>query len=101
MGKVFRILNDAKGLSMSELKQVSEKFGKERKTEILYQSVLIEPEEEEEELVYNRQDFWVTTSNKQLNFVQHIRSMLKTTGKAAVLVRLDNGYSVPIMIYCE
>jgi len=27
-----------------------------------------------------------TTSNKQLNFVQHIRSMLKTTGLAAVVV---------------
>ncbi len=35
---------------------------------------------------YNRQDFWATTSNKQLNFVQHIRTMLKTTGKAAVVV---------------
>lgn len=29
----------------------------------------------------NRQDFWATTSNKQLNFVQHIRTMLKTTGR--------------------
>jgi type I restriction enzyme M protein len=38
------------------------------------------------ELTYNRQDFWATTSNKQLNFVQHIRSMLKTTGSAAVVV---------------
>ena len=27
-----------------------------------------------------------TTSNKQLNFVQHIRTMLKTTGRAAVVV---------------
>ena len=35
---------------------------------------------------YNRQDFWATTSNKQLNFVQHIRTMLKTTGRAAVVV---------------
>lgn len=43
-------------------------------------------EESTEEMTYNRQDFWVTTSNKQLNFVQHIRSMLKTTGKAAVVV---------------
>ena len=41
---------------------------------------------EKEEFAYNRQDFWVTTSNKQLNFVQHVRSMLKTTGKAAVVV---------------
>ncbi len=45
-----------------------------------------EGEEEKEDLTYNRQDFWVTTSNKQLNFVQHIRTMLKTDGKAAVVV---------------
>ncbi len=42
--------------------------------------------EEREELVYNRQDFWATTSNKQLNFVQHIRTLLKSDGKAAVVV---------------
>ena len=29
-------------------------------------------EQKKEELTYNRQDFWETTSNKQLNFVQHI-----------------------------
>ncbi len=39
-----------------------------------------------EALTYNRQDFWATTSNKQLNFVQHIRTMLKVDGKAAVVV---------------
>jgi type I restriction enzyme M protein len=43
-------------------------------------------EQEKEDLTYNRQDFWVTTSNKQLNFVQHIKSMLKTTGHAAVVL---------------
>ena len=43
-------------------------------------------EQEKEDLTYNRQDFWVTTSNKQLNFVQHIKSMLKTTGMAAVVL---------------
>jgi type I restriction enzyme M protein len=43
-------------------------------------------EQEKEDLTYNRQDFWVTTSNKQLNFVQHIRTMLKTTGIAAVVL---------------
>jgi type I restriction enzyme M protein len=42
--------------------------------------------EAEGDLTYNRQDFWATTSNKQLNFVQHIRTMLKTTGRAAVVV---------------
>lgn len=41
---------------------------------------------EREDFTYNRQDFWVSTSNKQLNFVQHIRTMLKTSGKAAVVV---------------
>ncbi|MFB9865636.1 class I SAM-dependent DNA methyltransferase [Rufibacter immobilis] len=45
-----------------------------------------EGEQEKEDLTYNRQDFWATTSNKQLNFVQHIRSMLKTTGLAAVVL---------------
>ena len=45
-----------------------------------------EGEQERDDLTYNRQDFWATTSNKQLNFVQHIRTMLKTTGRAAVVV---------------
>ncbi len=45
-----------------------------------------EGEQETEGLTYNRQDFWATTSNKQLNFVQHIRTMLKTDGKAAVVL---------------
>ena len=45
-----------------------------------------EGEQETDDLTYNRQDFWATTSNKQLNFVQHIRTMLKTTGQAAVVV---------------
>jgi type I restriction enzyme M protein len=45
-----------------------------------------EGEQESEALTYNRQDFWATTSNKQLNFVQHIHTMLKSTGRAAVVV---------------
>lgn len=45
-----------------------------------------EGEQEDENLVYNRQDFWTTSSNKQLNFVQHINTILKATGKAAVVV---------------
>ena len=45
-----------------------------------------EGEQEKDDLTYNRQDFWASTSNKQLNFVQHIRTMLKTTGRAAVVV---------------
>ncbi len=45
-----------------------------------------EGEQEKDSLTYNRQDFWATTSNKQVNFVQHIRTMLKSTGRAAVVV---------------
>jgi type I restriction enzyme M protein len=45
-----------------------------------------EGEQETEDLVYNRQDFWATGTNKQLNFVQHIRTLLKANGKAAVVV---------------
>jgi type I restriction enzyme M protein len=45
-----------------------------------------EGEQDSEDLTYNRQDFWVTTSNKQLNFVQHIRTMLKSDGQAAVVL---------------
>lgn len=43
-------------------------------------------EQEKEELTYNRQDFWVSTSNKQLNFLQHIKTVLKPTGQAAVVL---------------
>lgn len=45
-----------------------------------------EGEQEKQDLSYNRQDFWVTTSNKQLNFLQHIRTMLNTHGEAAVVL---------------
>ena len=45
-----------------------------------------EGEQKSEDLTYNRQDFWVTTSNKQLNFVQHIHTLLKSTGQAAVVL---------------
>jgi type I restriction enzyme M protein len=45
-----------------------------------------EGEQERDNLTYNRQDFWATTSNKQLNFIQHIKTILKTTGEAAVVV---------------
>ena len=45
-----------------------------------------EGEQDSEDLTYNRQDFWVTTSNKQLNFVQHIRTLLKSDGHAAVVL---------------
>jgi type I restriction enzyme M protein len=33
-----------------------------------------------------RDDFWTSTSNKQLNFVQHVKTLLKIHGKAAIVV---------------
>lgn len=39
-----------------------------------------------EKIEYERTDFWATTSNKQLNFVQHIKTLLKINGKAAMVV---------------
>lgn len=39
-----------------------------------------EGEEDKNALTYERQDFWETTSNKQLNFLQHIVTILKDTG---------------------
>jgi type I restriction enzyme M protein len=33
-----------------------------------------------------RDDFWVTTSNKQLNFVQHIKTIMEIHGRAAVVL---------------
>lgn len=45
-----------------------------------------EGEEDREALTYERQDFWETTSNKQLNFLQHIVSLLNVDGKAAVVL---------------
>jgi len=41
---------------------------------------------DKESLIYERQDFWATTSNKQLNFLQHVKTLLKIQGKAAVVV---------------
>ena len=36
--------------------------------------------------IYEREDFWATTRNKQLNFVQHVVGLLKVGGTAAVVV---------------
>jgi type I restriction enzyme M protein len=52
-------------------------------------SVLVineEGEQEREALTVVRDDFWATTSNKQLNFLQHVHTLLKINGRAAVVV---------------
>jgi type I restriction enzyme M protein len=53
------------------------------------QSVLFVNEEgdlDKDEAVIVREDFWTETSNKQLNFVQHMFTLLKIDGRAAVVI---------------
>ena len=46
----------------------------------------IDKKQSEKDGYFLRKDFWVTTSNKQLAFLQHIVTMLNTTGRAAVVL---------------
>ena len=55
-----------------------------RKSSVL--TITDEGEQERETLTVVRDDFWASTSNKQLNFVQHIKTLLKINGRAAVVV---------------
>ncbi|MEZ4736627.1 MAG: N-6 DNA methylase [Caldilineaceae bacterium] len=57
-------------------------FGK--KSSVTYVTDEGELKRESETIV--RDDFWASTSNKQLNFVQHIKTITKFHGKAAVVV---------------
>ena len=57
-------------------------FGKKSATKIMGDDGTVGAQKEE----YQRDDFIATTSNKQLNFLQHIMSILKINGKAAVVV---------------
>jgi type I restriction enzyme M protein len=51
-----------------------------------YKVIAADGETETETMSYLREDFWATTSNKQLNFLQHVRSLLTINGRAAVVV---------------
>lgn len=57
-------------------------FGKKSSIKIINE----DGKEDRDSITYERDDFWASTSNKQLNFVQHIKSMLKINGRAAVVV---------------
>lgn len=46
----------------------------------------IDENQAEKDGYFLRKDFWVTTSNKQLAFLQHIVSMLQENGRAAVVL---------------
>jgi type I restriction enzyme M protein len=43
-------------------------------------------DQERQALTRVREDFWASTTNKQLNFVQHVRALLEIHGRAAVVV---------------
>jgi type I restriction enzyme M protein len=51
-----------------------------------YTIVNDEGKADKESIIYERQDFWATTSNKQLNFLQHVKTLLKIGGRAALVV---------------
>src|SRR4029453_3827868 len=51
-----------------------------------YKVINAQGEAEREDMSYLREDFWATTSNKQLNFLQHVKSLLKPHGRAAIVV---------------
>jgi type I restriction enzyme M protein len=51
-----------------------------------YKVINAEGDTETESMSYLREDFWATTSNKQLNFLQHVRSLLEINGRAAIVV---------------
>jgi type I restriction enzyme M protein len=57
-------------------------FGKKSSTMIVGEDGKVSTEKD----MIERDDFWATTSNKQLNFVQHIKTLLKPHGRAAVVV---------------
>ncbi len=57
-------------------------FGKKSSITVINE----EGEESKEKAIYYREDFWATTSNKQLNFLQHAKSLLKIHGRAAIVV---------------
>lgn len=57
-------------------------FGKKSSITIVGEGGILEKEDS----AYERQDFWVTTKNKQLNFLQHVRTLLKVHGTCAIVV---------------
>ncbi len=57
-------------------------FGKKSSTMIVGEDGRATTEKD----IIERDDFWATTSNKQLNFLQHIKTLMKTHGRAAVVL---------------
>ena len=65
-----------------ELVLANPPFGKKSSVTIVNEA----GESSKESLIINRDDFWASTSNKQLNFLQHTFTILKQHGRAAVVL---------------
>ncbi len=78
------LVKDALGGKHGEYEMVltNPPFGKKSSVTIVNEA----GEQEKESLIINRDDFWATTSNKQLNFLQHVFTILKQHGRAAIVV---------------
>jgi hypothetical protein len=76
--------------SQYEMVLTNPPFGKKSSVTIVNEA----GDEEKQSLVVHRDDFWASTSNKQLNFLQHIFTILKQHGRAAIVVP-DNDSHLP------
>jgi type I restriction enzyme M protein len=65
-----------------EIVMTNPPFGKKSSTTIVADDGKVARETE----IIERDDFWATTSNKQLNFVQHVKTLLKQNARAAIVV---------------
>ena len=65
-----------------EMVMTNPPFGKKSSVTIVNE----EGRAEKESLTIHRDDFWASTSNKQLNFLQHVFTILKQHGRAAIVV---------------
>src|SRR5262249_3809391 len=65
-----------------EMVMTNPPFGKKSSVTIVNEK----GEAEKESLTIHRDDFWASTSNKQLNFLQHVFTILKQHGRAAIVV---------------
>jgi type I restriction enzyme M protein len=77
-------VKDALGAKHGEYEMVltNPPFGKKSSVTIVNEA----GDEEKQTLIVHRDDFWATTSNKQLNFLQHVFTILKQHGRAAIVV---------------
>jgi type I restriction enzyme M protein len=78
------LVKDALGAKHGEydLVMTNPPFGKKSSVTIVNEA----GGEEKQSLVVHRDDFWASTSNKQLNFLQHVFTILKQHGRAAIVV---------------